>query len=347
MSEEREILLGTAQRVFAELAVAERLTESEAGVWHSDGWRMIEDAGLALALVPEEKGGFGVAPTDALAVVRLAGAAALPFPLAETMICNRLLALVGLTPLGGVVSLSQGAAEETLSLSRDDGRWQVSGRLLRVPWGRWADHVVAAADDRIVCMPRNVMKVAAGSNLAGEPRDDVLVDGYLSMDHVADAPRAGQLLRRAGAAMRSIAIAGAIQRMLAMTTTYAGERVQFGKPIGKFQTIQQYLAVLAGQSAAAVAAADLAADAVAAGLSALPIAVAKTRAGEAAGLVAALAHQIHGAIGFTYEHPLQRLTRRAWSWRDEFGGEAEWSSAIGREVCAVGADGLWSLAVRI
>ncbi len=347
MSEEREILLGTAERVFVELTPAERLTESEFGGWHSDGWRMIEDAGLALALVPEEKGGFGVSPTDALAVVRLAGAAALPFPLAETMICNRLLALVGLTPLDGVVSLDQGAAGQTLSLRRDGRRWQVSGRLLRVPWGRWADHVLAAADDRIVCLPRDVMKVTADNNLAGEPRDDVLVDGYLSTDQVTDAPSAGQMLRLAGAAMRSIAIAGAIQRMLAMTTAYAGERVQFGKPIGRFQTIQQYLAVLAGQSAAAAAAADLAADAVAAGLPALPIAVAKTRAGEAAGLVAALAHQVHGAIGFTYEHPLQRLTRRAWSWRDEFGGEAEWSSLIGHEVCAAGADGLWALAVRI
>ena len=44
--------------------------------------------------------------------------------------------------------------------------------------------------------------------------------------------------------------------------------------------------------------------------------------GEAAGIGAAIAHQMHGAIGFTQEHQLHYLTRRLWSWRDEFGNEA-------------------------
>jgi acyl-CoA dehydrogenase len=65
------------------------------------------------------------------------------------------------------------------------------------------------------------------------------------------------------------------------------------------------------------------------------------RAGEAAGLGASIAHQVHGAIGFTYEHTLHFLTRRLWSWRAEFGAEREWAVELGRAMSVRGADALW------
>ena len=68
---------------------------------------------------------------------------------------------------------------------------------------------------------------------------------------------------------------------------------------------------------------------------------AKARAGEAASIAAGLAHQAHGAIGFTREYELHYATRRLWSWRDEFGNEAEWNRVVGRAALAAGADGLW------
>jgi acyl-CoA dehydrogenase len=142
--------------------------------------------------------------------------------------------------------------------------------------------------------------------------------------------------------MRTQQIAGALTRLTEMTTQYAQERVQFGRPLGKFQAVQQNLAVLAGQTAAAVAAAGLAADAVASGLKILPIAAGKARAGEAAGIGAAIAHQVHGAIGFTLEHNLQFLTRRLWSWRDEFGKDSVWQRRLGRHMAEIGADGVWA-----
>jgi acyl-CoA dehydrogenase len=90
---------------------------------------------------------------------------------------------------------------------------------------------------------------------------------------------------------------------------------------------------------------ESAAIAVAAGRpsSALAVAAAKIRAGEAAGKVAEIAHQVHGAIGFTHEHSLHRLTRRLWSWRDEFGTESHWSRELGRAVMAAGVDALWPM----
>jgi alkylation response protein AidB-like acyl-CoA dehydrogenase len=128
-----------------------------------------------------------------------------------------------------------------------------------------------------------------------------------------------------------------------LSTSYANDRVQFGRPIAKFQAIQQQLALLAEEAAAASVAVESAAIAVAADRpsAALAAAAAKIRAGEAAGKVAEIAHQVHGAIGFTHEHSLHRLTRRIWSWRDEFGTESHWSRELGRTVMAAGADALW------
>jgi alkylation response protein AidB-like acyl-CoA dehydrogenase len=137
-------------------------------------------------------------------------------------------------------------------------------------------------------------------------------------------------------------MAGALAHITAISVQYAQDRVQFGRPIGKFQAVQQNLAVLAGQTAAASAAADLGAEAVANGIRMLPIAAAKSRTGEAAGQGAAIAHQVHGAIGFTYEHSLHFFTKRLWSWRDEFGNEAEWNLYVGRHMAKAGADRLWA-----
>ena len=76
------------------------------------------------------------------------------------------------------------------------------------------------------------------------------------------------------------------------------------------------------------------------------VAIAKARAGEAAGKVAEVCHQVHGAMGFTQEHPLHFATRRLWSWRDEFGHETFWQERIGRMVCSAGGEALVAAADR-
>jgi alkylation response protein AidB-like acyl-CoA dehydrogenase len=91
----------------------------------------------------------------------------------------------------------------------------------------------------------------------------------------------------------------------------------------------------------------MAADAFADGVRLAPIAAAKTFAGEAAGAGAAIAHQMHGAIGFSREYALQLRTRRLWSWRDEHGNEAEWSAWLGTMLCTRGADALWAAITEI
>ena len=76
-------------------------------------------------------------------------------------------------------------------------------------------------------------------------------------------------------------------------------------------------------------------------------AAAKVRAGTAVEVVARLAHQVHGAIGFTQEHKLHHLTRRLWSWRDEAGSELAWSRVLGAGVLADGPDALWPALTRV
>jgi alkylation response protein AidB-like acyl-CoA dehydrogenase len=146
-----------------------------------------------------------------------------------------------------------------------------------------------------------------------------------------------------GALMRAAQMAGAMERVLALTVQYAKDRVQFGKPIGAYQAIQQQLAVLAGQSAAATRAVDAAFETAARGDDLFfDVAVAKIRAGEAAGVAASVAHQVHGAIGFTDEHVLHYFTRRLWTWRAEFGSESFWARRLGTHALSeLGPDRLW------
>ena len=128
---------------------------------------------------------------------------------------------------------------------------------------------------------------------------------------------------------------------------YARQRMQFGRKIGQFQAIQQELARCAGESAAAVAAALSAAGVVERGGDVtLAVASAKIRTADAAREGALIAHQVHGAMGFSQEYVLQRFTRRLWSWRDDFGGETEWAQWLGTRIAADGADALWPALTR-
>lgn len=341
MKDERSLLIDTAERLFARIAGSRNVPLSTPVVWRDRDWAAVEEAGLTLALVPEDMGGFGMEMLDALNIVRSVGVFALPLPLPETMIANWLMSRAGIMPRSGAFSIATGDRNDRLQIARDGNGWRVSGILHRVPWARRVDGVVAIADDgnRAARIPRSGIQVKGGENLAAEPRDTVTVDVSLGEGEVATLPCADlSYLRRAGAAVRSIAIAGALTRLLEMTTRYAADRVQFGQSIGRYQAIQQYLAVLAGQTAAAGVAADIAAEALSSNLSPLHVAIAKVRTAEAVGVATSFAHQIHGAIGIAQEYGLHRIIRRLWSWRDEFGGDVEWAKIIGRQVVSAAGE---------
>ncbi|MGD9551179.1 MAG: acyl-CoA dehydrogenase family protein, partial [Burkholderiaceae bacterium] len=137
-------------------------------------------------------------------------------------------------------------------------------------------------------------------------------------------------IRTLQAALYAAQIAGALMAVFTRTLQYANERQQFGKPIGKFQAIQHQLAVISEHSFAARMAAQLGLRARGVQPERLHAAVAKARTSEAALEVAALAHSIHGAIGFTAEFDLQLYTRRLHNWRQAAGSESYWHDVVGQ-----------------
>jgi acyl-CoA dehydrogenase len=345
MSETRDLLREAAERLFEKHCGAEAMRRADGGEFPQALWRALAEAGYPAALVPESAGGPGLEVADALSLLVSAGRHALPAPLAETMLAGWLLQAAGIAlPGAGPLAVAPVREGDVLEASRDGVRWRLQGRAQRVPWAAQAEAIVVLAR----CEGRNLVAIAAagdcriagGHNLAGEPRDDVdFTDVHCAAAAFA-APDAAAL-QAMGAVMRSAQMAGALQRILEVSVQYAGERVQFGRPIGRFQAVQQNLAVLAGQAAAATAAAEAGIEAAARELDSPAVAAAKIRAGEAAGIGAAIAHQVHGAIGFTQEHRLHYWTRRLWSWRDEFGNEARWAGRLGARIAAAGADRLW------
>lgn len=327
-------LTDSAERLFGSLVTKGVIRAAEAGTFPLALWDAVTDAGFTAALLPEGSGGFGATVPEAMRLLQVSAAHAAPIPLAETMLAGWLLAGAGLPVPGGVLTVAPVRLADAFTLQ--DGR--LTGTATRIPWARDAAAVAVLVDGQIAVLPRDGYTVRQDQNVAGEPRDTITVDASVQS---APCQWTAQQVRAAGAAVRTVQIAGALSRTLSVSVNYAQTRVQFGRPIGKFQAIQHNLAILAGQSAAALAAADMAAEALDTGLSLLAVGAAKARAGEAASIAAGLAHQSHGAIGFTREYELHHVTRRLWSWRDEFGNEAEWNKIVGRAALAAGADGLW------
>lgn len=332
------ILYDSAMRLFGDQVTPRILAEAEKGVWPEGLWRAVEEAGYFDVLA-----GGPVGMVEAATILRAAGHHAAPIPLAETILARGLCAAAGAEAPAGVMTVAPVEPGDRIMRVADT----LAGRIGRVPWARDADAIALVGDGRLYLARRREFGVEMGANLAGEPRDEL--DGVVTEEGVEGAALPDGIdavaVLRLGALLRAAQMAGAMAATLDLATRYANERVQFGRPIGKFQAIQQQLALLAEEAAASQVVVDNAAEALALGRPSAAVAVpaAKIRTGIAAGKVADIAHQVHGAMGFTEEHSLHYLTRRLWSWRDEFGHESHWAQELGRQVAASGPDGLWPL----
>ena len=350
MSEMRNDLLKTVDRIFDEHCPKQVRESAEAGEWPGALWQALEEVGLTRAALPEDAGGSGIDFDDAMFALKRSAYHAAPVPLAETMLAGRLLAAAGIEVPDGALTVAPVQGNDRLEFAKNASGATVSGTAHRVPWGNACAHAMVAGEFGgtevvgLVALARAAQGVE--KNLAGEPRALITLDRAPLM---AFAPLEGALARleAEGALYRSVQMAGALERTLEHALQYANERVQFGRPIGKFQAVQHMLAMLAGQVAAASAAADAAVETSRLAPDDFAVSVAKSRIGEAAGKSAEIAHQVHGAMGYTREHNLHYSTRRLWSWRDEFGNETYWQTRLGRAVAATGADALWPMLSRL
>ena len=272
--------------------------------WSDDHWQAVADLGLPKLLLPEAQGGAGASLAEAAAAIEALGGLGDPSPAADTAVLAWLL-----SRQGAIVS---------------DGPMVLAEAGCRVAW------------------PGRACAVDPGGNAVATPDADgiVLLNGAPASAALPGTTSDVTPFRQALAAARAVQIAGAAAAALELTIGYVRERSQFGRPLARFQAVQQNIAV----AAAEVAAAAQIARAAFAALDrddAFFAASAKITAGRAGTAAARAAHQFHGAMGFTAEYPLHRLTRAIWQWREDFGNEAWWSRRLGTQVCEAGADALW------
>lgn len=298
-------LLEPFARMLDEIATPAAVRAVEAGGDWRAMWAAIAGSGFLDALVCEEQGGAGLSLSDIEPLLQAVGAKAVPLPVGETMIARALLAQAGIAAPEGPVVLGTAQGQP-------------------VPCALVANHALVDTGEALVLTPLSEMDVTAtgihgslAAVLAGSGQGPVL-------------PRPASGLRPIAAVLRACQIAGAAARVCDMAAAHAAQRVQFGKPIGKQQALQQMLAVMAQDMVACRIAAQLG---CAGGLDPTPAqaATAKITTSAAAPRIAAGAHAVHGAIGIAEEFDLQLLTRRLHEWRLADGSEGYWARQLGAE----------------
>ncbi|MFT4583279.1 MAG: acyl-CoA dehydrogenase [Gammaproteobacteria bacterium] len=348
---ERDLIVATAERLFTDFCTPSTILSAESGVWPGALWDAIEDSGLHLASVPESYGGSGAQLLDAFNLLIVAGSYTTPVPLAETFLAAWVLGNCELVVPSGPLTIVPPGQGSEFRLTRQSDAWRLSGVATRVPFARHVGGIVLvvnySATDYVITLTPDQFEIVHGTNMANEARDSISCKDVIIPDKdISEAadPVSSDTLTLMSALARACQMAGALDRVLFQSINYVIEREQFGRPLAKFQAIQHHVATLAGEAAAATVAAQAAAQVVdvhGIGAAELEIAAAKSRIGTAAGLGAELAHQVHGAMGFTQEYPLHYATRRLWSWRDEFGNEAYWTDRLATLILRRGGDEVW------
>jgi acyl-CoA dehydrogenase len=356
MASDQDLVVETVRDI---LSAHEPFALTADTAWDAGLWADLAEAGLTGVGLPEEAGGSGGELADAVAVVRTLAAGAGAVPVAEQLLA------AGPALLAADLDLPDPVEPLTLAIAgavhaepSDDGdgpgRWTLTGTATDVAWAGVARHVAVLAQPPdgiegavLALVDTEGLATSDARNLAGEPRGSLVLGGTAASGALLTPVQAGEVRARYALA-RAVQLAAALEQVLAWTVQYAGERHQFGRPLGRFQAVQMELAEMAGEVTAVTALVDAAVQTLDRGEDVvLAAAAAKVRAGAAVEVVARLAHQVHGAIGFTQEHRLHHLTRRLWSWRDEAGSELTWSQVLGVGLLAQGGDGLWPALTRV
>ncbi len=309
----RNILRESLTRLFDLHATSAFVRAVEAGQSVQPLWTALEEQGLADALVPEALGGSGLGLTDLWGVLALCGEVACPVPLAATIVARGHMAGRVDIPEGAISLAAFGVTlhEQTISIAH----------LAFAATATWV--LAEVSSQQALLLP------VSKARKTSKP-----IHGSLSADcewdrHDAIAVPLATSLRPTLAAITAAQMAGAMTKVEAMTIRYANERVQFGKPIGKFQAIQQQVAELAEEVAASRIAAEIGLSS--SGITADPhhAALAKMRTSQAVVQVCAIAHAVHGAMGITQAYDLQLFTRRLHEGRIFAGSEIFWQRILG------------------
>ena len=313
------MFLEALEKVLTDHVTSAGIRRIEAGESANGMWQPIEAAGFLDLMLPEERGGAGLPLPDLFVILQCLGRHAVPLPVAQAIVARALVGAEAALP-GGMLSIAAQLQHQA------DGQWCCRN----VPGGSLVAHVLVADADALLLLDC----AAAHREAVGDQRNHTADLLWRDLNPILRVERGGGQLLPFVAAMSAALLSGAMQRTFDMALDHCNMRVQFGKAIGKFQALQQQLSVMAEHVLAASIAAEAAFRADGGAPAPLAAAVAKSRTSEAAALVAATAHAVHGAIGMTDEFDLGLLTRRLHEWRTAYGAEHFWNLHIGQQVLA-------------
>jgi acyl-CoA dehydrogenase len=216
--------------------------------------------------VPELWGGAGGETAEGFAVLREVGRLAVPLPVAETLLAGWLLWNAHLQAPRGPMACGPMREGDRVIVGNDG---KLHGHLCGVPFAKEAQHLglLVEHDNRclVALVEAGAARILDGVSIGGDACNSVVLEGVVPVAMLATIARPGfdrTTLLLMGAAMRAVQMAGALEAVLDLSVAYANDRVAFGRPIAKFQAVQHNLARLAGEVAAAMAAAGSAADAI-------------------------------------------------------------------------------------
>ena len=368
LTEEQEMLKKAARDFLADKCpktFVKEMEESETG--HSrELWQEMVELGWTGLAFPEKYGGGDMNFLDLAVLLEEMGRACLPGPLYSTVVLGGLPIL----DIGSeeqkqeyLPNLISGEKIFTLALAEhsyqnydasavnteatpDDGNYVINGTKLFVPDAHIADYLLCVArtkrengitilladtkNPKISC---TVLKTIAGDKLCEVVFDRMSVPKANILGQPNQEWAVVQKIIERAALGKCCEMVGNIQRVLEMTVDYAKERKQFDRPIGSFQIIQHYCADMATDVDGARFSTYRAAWMLSEGLPcSKEVAIAKAWTSQASQRVAAMAHQIHGAIGVTIEHDLHFYTRRAKAAELAFGDADFYREIVAKEM---------------
>ena len=321
-TEEQAMIAETVRAFFAEQATSERTRAAMAidGCDH-DLWRAFStELGLAGVTLPEAFGGAGLGMVEQAIIAEAAGAevAALPL-LGQAMVARAILAggsdeqkarLLPRLAVGERVAIFAEAAPDAVWI---DGA--LTGAALHVPHGAIADLFLVAVGEAAVLVERDAPGLAVTRYTSmDQTRPYARLDfGGVSAEGLADPAAALAAAHEAGLVCLAAEALGGAEATLKRTVAYAMERVQFGRPIGSFQAYKHRLADMMIEIEQARSAVYWAACAVDEGAeeASLALPAAKAFCADTFFMCAGNMIQLHGGIGFTWEHDAHLFFKRA------------------------------------
>ncbi len=289
-----------------------------------DLWAAMVDQGWLGIAVPEAEGGVGLGPVELAVLLEEVGSHVAPAPFLPTVLALEVFRRVGdiravertlAGDLRACIAWSKRA--DAVRAERDGGEWSLTGRPDPVPYGPIADLALVVATDADGPALFGVDLDVMGRPDAEPAMDLTRAIAWLPLERTPAWRLGGADMVNAlldlGATATSLEMLGGTSRVLDLSVEYAKERVQFGRPIGSFQAVKHRCAdmlvdVEGMRSTSYWAAWCLAADDADQSIAA---STAKTWGSDASKRVMASALQVHGGIGFTWEHDLHLFLKRA------------------------------------